>query len=618
MQSLPHYKTVKCPLKGIIKDPDKQETIELTVLKVHKIITQLMQFTKLYLLWCFETNKIFPELNRDFFTTVVRTITTGKRGTVTKNIELLNDIELFYNEHCTDLFLKDVDNLKTKDIIHYAITGIITDYENNVKQRLYNYVKKYIETCFYKKEHYDLISQIKGRRACNRFLVKRIDKVVHDLLTVNTDDYKSDQIFHDWINSQKKILFLNKTKFEKDTVMYDLKVKPQEYLYAMIFMSKTIEIRGHKVMEPCPFRTSIQPRYIRLDTASLISLFVEKKKDLQAISVCKDLVWDQFFKTGKEIFKDKNYDFDCMIETDGFGASVILKRKDLPKKRWSKKPKVVETPELYIDDLNQETLIELRTKKIVGIDPNKADLIYCCSKEPNQDQTQKTFRYTQNQRKVESGRKKHRKILLSEKTEVVKETELQLSKFRHKTVDFERFKNFVREKNSLFNKLHDFYSRLLFRKQRLSTYTKTKQSEQKMVRAFKQKFGGPGETVIGFGDWEQKKTMKFQEPTKGKGFRTLFRKAGYKVYLVDEFRTSKRCCKCKSNDSDCEKFLIKDNPRPWKNDTNVCHGLVKCKTCKTMFNRDINASCNILEIITSTINGRDRPEYLARTFIATP
>ena len=39
-------------------------------------------------------------------------------------------------------------------------------------------------------------------------------------------------------------------------------------------------------------------------------------------------------------------------------------------------------------------------------------------------------------------------------------------------------------------------------------------------------------------NFEQKQHMKYKEPIKGKGIRKLFRENGYKVYLVDEFRTS--------------------------------------------------------------------------------
>jgi hypothetical protein len=58
---------------------------------------------------------------------------------------------------------------------------------------------------------------------------------------------------------------------------------------------------------------------------------------------------------------------------------------------------------------------------------------------------------------------------------------------------------------------------------------------------------------------------------KGKGFRTLFRKAGYKVYLVDEFRMSCRCSHCESDDGICKTFRECENPRPWRNNRILRH-----------------------------------------------
>ena len=51
--------------------------------------------------------------------------------------------------------------------------------------------------------------------------------------------------------------------------------------------------------------------------------------------------------------------------------------------------------------------------------------------------------------------------------------------------------------------------------------------------------------------------MKFHEPTKGKGMRKLFRKAGYQVYLVDEYHTSCQCYNCeRRKKNSCETFRI--------------------------------------------------------------
>ena len=111
------------------------------------------------------------------------------------------------------------------------------------------------------------------------------------------------------------------------------------------------------------------------------------------------------------------------------------------------------------------------------------------------------------------------------------------------------------------------------------------------------------------GDFEQRQRRKFKEPIKGKDFRTLFRKAGYEVYLVDEFRTSCRCSACHG---ECKTFRECDNPRPFRSGRILRHGLVKCKTCSRLWNRDTNASSNIWKVAMSAIRGEERPEYLQR------
>jgi hypothetical protein len=47
--------------------------------------------------------------------------------------------------------------------------------------------------------------------------------------------------------------------------------------------------------------------------------------------------------------------------------------------------------------------------KVVVADPNKFDLIYCGSKDENDNL--ETFRYTQNQRRLETRNKKYSKII---------------------------------------------------------------------------------------------------------------------------------------------------------------------------------------------------------------
>ena len=69
----------------------------------------------------------------------------------------------------------------------------------------------------------------------------------------------------------------------------------------------------------------------------------------------------------------------------------------------------------------------------------------------------------------------------------------------------------------------------------------------------------------------------------------------------------------KNNIRECKTFRECDNPRPWKNNRIIRHGLIKCKTCLGLWNRDTNASRNILHIVKNEITRKGRPEYLRRT-----
>jgi hypothetical protein len=67
--------------------------------------------------------------------------------------------------------------------------------------------------------------------------------------------------------------------------------------------------------------------------------------------------------------------------------------------------------------------------------------------------------------------------------------------------------------------------------------------------------------------------VKYKEHTKGKGFRALLKKNGYKVYLVNEFRTS---CKCSGCDGGiCKKFMKIKNPKPYENNLVLVHVLIQ-------------------------------------------
>ena len=83
------------------------------------------------------------------------------------------------------------------------------------------------------------------------------------------------------------------------------------------------------------------------------------------------------------------------------------------------------------------------------------------------------------------------------------------------------------------------------------------------------------------------------------------------VYLVDKFRTSCRCSNCEGGE--CSKFRKCRNPKPMKNNSILSHGVLMCKTCSALWNRDENSSRNIYKIAYNAIHQNERPTYLSRS-----
>jgi transposase len=457
-----------------------------------------------------------------------------------------------------------------------------------------------------------------------------LKKIKQDILDIGPQaKYRSKNFYHDWIDEQIMVILPSK-EFEQENVYYDLKCHPLDYLPCMIYMMKEVEGEGEKIYNVFPMRTNIVPKYVKLDTETIITLLVTKEERdclgsksglLGEIKKKQNDVWDFFFRTEKKEFNKNGYAFHHMIVTDGVGVSILFHREDLLRSRIPKTGflpsqktgfrageilKKIVKEEKYIDEL--EDYSSIKDKKLVGIDPGMEDLIYCVN---GNSKKSKHFRYSRFQRDEESKLKKYKKLILSKKEEKIIELETELSMYNRKTLDITEFKKYIKKKNSVNHNLFNFYKNKIFRKLKFGGYINRTKSEQRMMKKFKKIFGTPEEVVICFGDWEQKHHMKYKEPTKGKGMRKLFRKSGYKVFLVDEFRTSCRCSKC--HGGECEKFMLR-YPEDENASLQLVHGLLRCKNvnCSCVWNRDRNGASNIYLCGFNAINGFGRPKFLCR------
>ena len=623
------FKSTKTSLKSILKHPEiNTKKINDVVIKAHKIVIHTLQFLKMYILHHYQTqSQTIPIIDKILILNVMKVVCGEKhtnQGRLPKKetLELIENLTSFYTQHYNPYTQPEqLDYEYMSNVLSYLCEDIMTMYENNIQLHYVDYVERFVNVVWKKRMIVEKIRKIfptkKEKEARIRHLEKELRKIKNDLLNVdNSVAYTAQPHYHKWITQQKKHILPDKEKFQKQSIYYDLKCKPMDYFPCMIAMMKQVENNEETISNVFPLRSSISPGYIRLDTITLVYLLLRKEQGKKSdynnqgnTKKHEDKIWKFFFRTEKKVFHKTDFSFHHMIYTDGVGVSILFIRDDFIGKRLPNAKKGV-SKELYIDELNDYST--LQNKKIVGVDPGKEDLIYCvddASKDAN------VFRYSQNQRRKETKMKKYNNIILGMKTNKIQgksviEYETELSLYNRKTLCMDKFKAYINEKNRINHLLFDFYSKQLFRKLKFGRHINIKRNEQKMMSEFKKMYGNPENVVICIGDWEQRKQMKYKEPTLGIGMRSLLRKNKYKVYLVDEFRSSCKCSKC--DGGVCEKFMVRKNPRPNKDDMRLVHGLLHCKNGCGEWNRDRNGSSNIYKIAHQAIYGLERPSYLCR------
>jgi hypothetical protein len=275
-------------------------------------------------------------------------------------------------------------------------------------------------------------------------------------------------------------------------------------------------------------------------------------------------------------------------------------------------------------------------RRIVGVDPNKAALMQCCEVSAwvadaglcgKKSDTTIWFRHTQNERRFDTKarflRQRRDEVFAAVKAGCgldVKAVEADLRNVNSRSADVAGLEAYIAAQHAANTMLRMVYEDPVFRRLRWQGFRAKQRADTNLVRRFKSCFGGPDTTVICWGDWsehgrEGSTHMRFHEPTRGVGLRRLFRRHGYKVWLVDEYLTSKRCHGCQAGE--CATFRRVRNPRPHKMLSRpwvVRWGLTRCGSCHRLWDRDVNSALNILWVaVRLLVHGQARPGCLSRS-----
>jgi hypothetical protein len=321
----------------------------------------------------------------------------------------------------------------------------------------------------------------------------------------------------------------------------------------------------------------------------------------------KDMTEEQkaeFKKKSDEEKKKKEQEFKLKLkekkdkEKEEFKKLSKEEQKKILDKRKEeiKESKILNgTDFLYLEDLNDKQLEEVKKNNWSVIDPGKSCLLMM------KDKNGKKYRYTNRKHAKLTKRLKYQRLIQNYKNKNdISKVENELTKYNSRTCNFEKFKEFIKNKNKINTMLFEKYNKEIFRKYKWYGYLNRKHTETKMIKEIKNTFGK--DSIIFFGDFSFKTNChKGNISTPNNRLKRLIGKQ-IKLYNLDEFRTSKLNHK---TEEVCENLYLPDA-------NGVIRKLHSVLTYKMengqmgCINRDENAVNNMIKIVNHYLVKKER------------
>jgi hypothetical protein len=651
------YRCIKLHISSIFKQNDKNieenmNILQNAIIRTNSITSKTYFLLRTWILKKYHDNLDIPNITEDTISMCMKSILKSSSGQKPKgnNLILLNEFQTLHNFE-----LEDGINLSS--VLDYYTTTMITSIENNIKLHFFDYIKRFINS-YFKHLYKDEIEN----KDFKKQLYKELNLVKNDIIN-NT--LTCDNKYHIWLNENRyKIV----PEHFDISYHYDIKISPYKYLKNMIFMCLELEKIERKSFQFFPIQTNSIPRHIQIDTKALVELFIDTKKHQDLLNIwindnkdknktkadlytCldenKEFIWITFFDVKQKL---KNYAFDYTIITDGYTVSIrfinnnyiefennkknkmrmarqalkgltkeqkekiredkkLLQKEQLKFKKIENKTKenntskkIDEIPEFfYIDEVPKENL----NGKHIFIDPGKKNLLSMM------DDDGKFFSYTNKMYLRETKRLKYQSLLKNHKTNVgIIEIEESLDKYNSKSCDLKKFETYVNAKIEANKKLIPLYQDLKFRQYKWYSYINKKRAQDNMLNKISKKFSDTHIIIIG--DWSIGKQMRNFISTPNLTLKRKL-KERFKVYNIDEFRTS---CLCYKTEELCENLYLKFEKDSKQKERKI-HSILtyqmenKRKGC---INRDKNGCKNIQKIFNNYMETGERPVRYRRDY----
>lgn len=592
----------------------------------------------------YEKNLPLPELNSTEILNFMKCLGVPRkanRALKTETEEKMKEYSQFYEETFKHIVNKPKFNLEKMDqILAYLSIKMETSYNNNIAVHFIKRIRRFMNIInpdpVKQKDSKEEKSKKRSRfnKVMNSILLDKIEEVPEDYREW-AKDFKKEYLPPDF--TKVKVKVKNEDKYidiDKDKgIAYSLKAETHKFLYYTIKINRAIEDRNEevknnpnltveekrkrtkKLFQPLSLRTSNVPHYITLDRVILLKHFGLKgdsKKWMEkgGLEKYNDYIWSLLFEIDKKPFKPSKSLFEngykvSTIETDGIGVSIVFQKKA----NGSKKVEQSELTEpKYIDEATEKEKLEISKRKIVSVDPGKGNMVKLWDGENE-------LTYTNQQRRHETRSIYDSKKILKKRLDsnlIAQETEL--SKFNGKTTDLNKAIEYLAKKVEVDNANNGFYEDPYFRKSKFRRYINTQRSEDKLLNNIEKTFGTSEKIVIGFGDHDSKNYhLPGVPPAMGSGLRKKINKR-FPLFLVNEFRTSKLCCRC---EKPIENMKVKVK-KGKKEKNKKIHRILVCRDCITtsgsksnsscfIINRDRNGCANILKVAKNILETGEKP-----------
>ena len=561
------------------------------VLNANKIMFESYCLSNLHIIKLINQNKQIPILNQCFFQHCSQMISYQykRKNNLPDDLELLDTFKL-YNSCRPEGFQSGFrDNFGA--IINYISKDMYIATTNHLVLNFYNQLRKFIRT------KYDLT----GEQAYK--LIKEI--------------YSDEKYSGRNIIIQKWKDKLNNTP----PTAFNVKKNPSFILYAYndilnYFNEHNSEIKNKeiRVFSLLPNKNSFTMSNITIDKSVLKDIIMSFEEnniiDDEVISSIynqksndrKKATIDDPKLHWKQLFQIKNIkEFSGMIKTDGNSVSIlyekertkIIKKKKNLKGVSSSEDKDYDVSNINLNDFDSISAYDPGFRNMcVGTnsyEKKENDIIECSSNNYYHDC------------KVNISNQK-KKIIYKRNTFVTDFFKEMPSK---KTNNMNSYIEYIMYSLTGLTKCLKFHLEKPFRKLKFTSYI----YKQKTINELCKKITGKNHindkkrVLVGFGNWSSQKDSIIRGHRRGPVV-SLKRelKRWCKLKLVDEYCTSKLCCRCDSETEKVSYGKVKVN------------SVLRCKNneCGIVIDRDVNGCKNIFKIFICALDGKKRPEAYCR------